>query len=669
MNLYLEKGELVLPEDFSFEITHNNPFFSTEGSASAPVTLPPVPLNFEILDHPEDTHRLNRVVKNYDAQLQAGIFFSKCKLVVDGASRKGGISASLALKESVMYAELQDRRLTELFAGQYPYADSTPWVLYHGNHVPLTNHTSREEPKKICFFPVACDQRKVTVGATEEVVVSVINEPGENSFKDTARNWFVNGGNVSMPAKYGVVPFLYLWALIEDAFALCGYTVTANVFKTEAPLKDIVVLHNTADVLVGSGATIGGYDKWKLVPDITMGELIGWLRDKFGAIVSAENGEVSITLFRDAVAQAYDMDLSGFVRDDIQVTHPEPRRLELEMETDIDSAAPAAEDMESLVANYHTRAFVDTVDEITGTGLFYVLTLGKYYYRKDADTDPVMVGTDAFRYARNVKDIEPEVLKTSDTFVPMIEYGGRIMPYIGSSVRRSVEAAGDCEEGFSQPLMVCYAILHDGHYSGSSYGYAEDGTEVEGYPALIPEDIFLEYWQRYQELIVNGCPELSCSLDLPIDILLSMDITTPKRLNGDLVLVKELRFNLGDDGVSSCEATFQQIASYEDAVELPDIRISNPTLGWKLVNTCTISAYGNTKDGVTIDETDGLTDYTAADAPEQVPDRAGVVAMRRTRWLRYTKYTSYKQFLGWGHSSYSSIHHYEEYFISTFNGS
>lgn len=675
MKLYLEKGELALPEGFSFEITHNNPFFSTEGSASAPVTLPPVPLNFEILSHPEDTHRLNRVIKNYDVQLQAGLFFSKCKLVVDGASRKGGISASLALKESVMYAELQDRKLPELFAGQFENASASRWDIYHTDR---TDIFGDPDPiaAKICYFPVACDQRTVGTGNSERVVVSIINEPGTSDFNTASRSWVINGGSVTMPQYYGLAPFMYLWALIEDAFKLCGYKVIRNVFKTSSPLKDIVVLHNTIDSEVSRGgmALSGSNIRYEqIVPDITMGDLIGWLRDKFGAIVAAENGEVTITLFNDTVGKAYDLDLSSFIREDVQVTHPDPKRLEIEMETGIDSAAPAAEDLESLIANYRTRAFVNKVADITGTGLFYVEPLGKYYFKKTSDAAPVMVGTDAFRYARNVKDIEAEVLKTDDTFVPMIEYNGRIMPYIGSSVRRWIERAGDCDEGFSQPLMICYALEHsrlgdNAHYCGSTNCFNEDGFDEQGYPSLTPEELFSTYWERYQKLIVNACPELSCSLDIPIDVLLSIDITTPKRLNGDLVLIKELRFTLGDNGVSSCEATFLQIAEYQDAVQLPDIRINNPSLHWKLVNTRSIFAYGNTKDGISIDETDGLTDYTMSDAPAALPDRAGVVAKRRTRWLRYTKYTSYRKFLSWGSSSYRSVHNYEEYFISTFNG-
>lgn len=88
MKVYLDRGELILPKDFSFEITHKNPFFSNEGAASAPATVPPIFRNFDILGHPEDTHKVTRSIQEMDATLSAGLFFAKCKVVVGSASKQ-----------------------------------------------------------------------------------------------------------------------------------------------------------------------------------------------------------------------------------------------------------------------------------------------------------------------------------------------------------------------------------------------------------------------------------------------------------------------------------------------------------------------------------------------------------------------------------------------------
>ncbi|MBQ9474667.1 MAG: hypothetical protein IJU69_00215 [Bacteroidales bacterium] len=671
MKLYLEKGELVLPNDFSFEITHANPFFSNEGASSAPATIPPLNFNFELLGHPEDTHKLTRPVREFDATLSAGLFFAKCKIVLDSASRKEGTSISIALKESVMYAELQDKKLPELFAGKIENLNVRLWDIYHGDRefpwiTPGEDPYIEEAAIPVCVFPVASDE--------DEESVFIINEPnaqGTNFTGSVARTIQIGDDQVEVPARYGVEPFLYLWALIEETFKLCGYTVTYNVFKETSPLKDIVVLHNAVDTnLVRYSNNKVNYSM--VVPDITVGDLINWLRDKFGAVVCAENGEVSIRLFKDLVTQAYDMDLSGYARDEVSVSAAEPKRLEISADTGIVSAAPAADSLEDLIAAYENRAEVDDMSEMVGEGLFYYKALGKYYYKEDSSSTPVLVGTDAFKYARPVKDVSVEELKGDDLFVPQILVNGRYLPYIGSSVRRITDCAGDRDENYSQKIMICYAPFNEtkGCYAASSYGYDEDGNPLDGYPALTPESLYSQYWQKYQEIILNGCPEISCSFDIPVNDLLSLDIATPKRFNGDLVLIKELQFSIDDKGISACEMVMQQIATFEDAVEIPALRISG-SLCWERVSTRdpNIYTHGTTYDGISILEFDGLTDYTAADAPAQIPTRPGVITMKRKRWIRYRKYWSYyKWFLDQAHGSYDTCHYYEEYFISTFHG-
>lgn len=667
MKVYLEKGELVLPKDFSFEITHKNPFFSNEGASSAPATVPPLYRNLELLGHPEDTHKTTRPVREFDATLSAGLFFAKCKLVLDSASKKEGASISLAMKESVMYAELQDKKLTELFAGKFDNASAEPWEIYHGNR--STGWFDDEEDeiaKMLCIFPVAADEN--------EGSVFIVNEPGQNDFKNNIQVQDKDGNTVQMAQYYGRTPFLYLWALIETTFELCGYKVVENVFHTAAPLKDIVVLNNTVDSLQARGSLIlaGTAIRYEqLVPDITVGDLINWLRDKFGAVVCAENGEVSIRLFKDLVALAYDMDLSPYVREEISVAQQEPKRLEISVDTDIDSADPAAETLEDLIAAYATRAEVDNFEQMLGEGLFYHLPLGKYYHKADEDASPALVGSDAYKYSRTIKDVDTEELKGDDLFVPQILYNGRYLPYIGETVRRWTPRLGDLNENYSQKLMICYAPFNDekGCYAGSSYGFDEDGSPIEGYPALTPEGLYLQYWQKYQELLLNACPEISCQMDIPVNDLLSLDIATPKRLNGDLVLIKEIKFSINDNGISACDMVLQQVAQFDDQVEIPVVAISG-NLTWKRVSTKdpNIYTHGTTADGIEILERDGLTDYTSADAPAQLPARPGVITMKRQRWIRYKKYESYHSFLSWGHSESTLTHYYDEYFISTFNG-
>lgn len=657
MVLKVEKGEIILPQNFTFEITRKNPFFSNEGSSSAPATLPAVRQNLELLGHPEDTHKTTRQMKSFEATLSSGLFFANCKLVLDSTSEKNGIAASLALNESVMYSELQNKKLVELFMGKIDTLNEDYWDIYHGDHDDPVNG-GEGEGTYLCVFPVATDQ--------DNGKVFVVNEP--NSSDSTfigrnARTVTIKGESVSVGRDYGLAPFVYLWALIEQTFKLCGYTVSENVFRTGI-LKDIVVLHQTVDVNTNSAWNNDLIRYPQMVPDITVGDFINWLRDKFGAIVCAQDGDVSIRLFRDIVQQQYDLDLTAYLCDEVTVTHPDQRRLEIEVGTDIESAAPAADSLEDLIDKYAHRALVDRVEDITGTGLFYVLPLGKFYYKKNDSDTPKMVGTDAYKYTRTIKDIEVEGVKTDDSFVPTIKTGALYMPYIGDSVRKNRDVAGDMNREYSQPFLICYGIMMDkGRYCGSSIGYDEDGVLHEEYKPLTPEGLYAEYWQKYHDIILNGAPELSCKMAIPTTVLLSMDIVTPKLLNGDIVLIKDLKYNISEDGTSICDVTFQQLTTYTNAEEIPNPQISG-TLRWKIVNTRSVYNSGTTRNGIKVIQLDGVTNYTTSDAPSEVPTRAGVIAKRRKRWLRYIKYES--GFL-W-HSETTMTHYYEEYFISTFNG-
>jgi len=669
MKLYLEKGELILPSDFSFEITHKNPFFSNEGASSAPATIPPIYENLEILGHPEDTHKTTQPVKSLDGTLSAGLFFAKCKLVMDSASKKGGVSASLALKESVMYSELQDKKLPKLFAGKIEWLNTSAWNLYKGNYYDQWGTTIIENFKKVTFFPVACD-------LDDNGGVYVLNKPGTDAFSPGSSVTH-NDVTSTPPSHYGETPFLFLWALIEEAFKLCGYTVKENIFKTDSALKSIVVLNNTCDSQVtraggmsmeSSGIRIR-YEQ--IVPDITVGDFINWLRDKFGAIVCAENGEVSIRLFKTVAAMQYDMDLTPYAREEVSVSIPEPKRLEIEMGSDIDSSAPAADDLETLIGKYGQYAELDNTSQMADShGLFYILPLGKYYFKETDTSTPALIGTDAYKYTRDILDVEPESLKTDDDFVPTIYYNGRYMPYIGESVRQWMTRFGDNQEGYSQKIMICYAHFDSTNqtFSGSSYGYDGAGNAVTGYPALTPEQFLQNYWEKYQAIILNACPEISCQLDIPIEALLSLDIATPKRFRGDLVMIKELKFTIKDSGVSSCDAVLQQIASYTDAAVAPPLNMAIGQMNWKRVSTRSVYPYGDTENGITILETDGVADYTSADTPSELPTRPGIVAKKRSRWLKYKRYSTDRSFLHHGHSEWTATHKYEEYFITEYNG-
>ena len=83
MKLTTNNGELDLPIDFSFEVELNNPFFSDEGDATIPATIPATPNNLKVLDNIHRVDRANRFLKTVPATLMAGAIQKHGQLIID----------------------------------------------------------------------------------------------------------------------------------------------------------------------------------------------------------------------------------------------------------------------------------------------------------------------------------------------------------------------------------------------------------------------------------------------------------------------------------------------------------------------------------------------------------------------------------------------------------
>lgn len=664
MKLTIPAGEFALPEDFSFEIESNHPFFSDEGTASIPVTIPASPENLDMLAHPERATNSKRYVREYMAFLQSGAFRKQCRMITESAGRDGGVSATLALLESEMYVELQDRKLRDIFSAQgfamtkmFPH---TPYTIYTGAAM---DDTYTNALKDVAIFPVASDM-------DSNGNVSVINKPVTGGLEDNARSVTVNGNTFSAPAGYGISIFIYLWALVEETFTLSGYVVANNPFKTDEELNKIVVVNNCADVCCSGSYsdTLWSFKYADIVPGGTVGDLITFLKDCFGAYVTYSDKTIDIRLIKDDLAAEPDADISSYARDDESVFYPEAKSLERSFDTSIEKAEPAAETLEDLRDSYKSLTNVFSMSEIIGTGLFLVVPLMSYYYRKTASGTPTRLGSSCFKYARKQADItEAEEISSDNRFLPMCQVNGLYMPYIGERVHRHIDVDGKSVED-DQPIQLCYAHLIDRtssggtrHFCGSSWSTAEDGLSVTKppfaalYPALTPEGL-LKYWREYESLVLNGAPEIEVTLDLPVETLMSLNRYTPKIYRGSKVMIMSMSYLVSNAGLSTVKAKLKVIPTYDDAITVaPGVPFS-VSLVWQLVSTKQpIPDPGFGIDPIIF--SDGLEDYKSSDAPDFTPVTVGSICMRRSRWLIY------KYIIG-GNITLTGSLTWEEYFVS-----
>lgn len=672
MKITLEEGVLDVPKDFALEMEFNHPFYSDAGSSSVPASLPASIENRRILGWPEKANRSHRYLKEHSAFVECGAYRKPCKLITESAGLDG-ISASIVIQESEIYMKFQDRKLKDLLAdlgyGMTKSTIASPGEVYRGLF------RDNWYLNDVACFPVASD-------IDDDGNVFIINRPtaDKSDLIDSARSVIIDKENVNVPAGYGISMYMYLWALIQYTFDSCGYSIGKNVFATDGRLKHLVVLNSLSDLL-----NVGTYNDnfWAfrysdMVPDITVGELICWLHDKFGAIVTQDSGKVNILLAEHLMADDPDADLTEYHHGNEVVSYPAPAGLKISSDHPIDSSEPAAESLEDLRKTYRSCTECATMNDISGTGLFKVLTLGKYYYR-DSTGEVSLVGSDAFPYTRS--DGDKEEYSPQDVYVPMVEIDGVRMPYIGARLHKYTanikDSSGD------QELMICNAIFASQNFCGTSYCFDENGrsyslsydyptpegihgtglmpsdTRYGNHLTLTPEGLKEAFWQIHESNLLNSAPEISGDFTIPVDKFMGLDLYTPKLFKGNKVMIKSLTYALTGQVNVQAKAILQLVNAYEDAL-IPSEVGFDTSLVWKVKSTRTIFE-GN---GYSITDTDGLSDYSDDDAPNYTPSSSGITVKRRSRWLKYKYTKKVKKWWGISTSTFTGTHNYEEYFIS-----
>lgn len=533
MKLIVEKGELNLPEDFSFEIEQNSAFFSEDGAASVAATIPATPADLAKLDNPTRIARSSRYVNLFPAILSHGSFQKKGTLVVESAS-KDGITCAMALEDSDFYSKYKDTKVRDIF-GDAKISRNTGvsvcynylWNVYvHGGDYVSGNSTQHTD---IRVFPVAVNYD------SEDDSFQVNNEPqyqgnsGVWPLLHSERTVKEGDDNIAVPDGYGIAPFLTLSGFFKQLFYQCGYTVRNNCFGS-APLSNLVLLHQCSDVICKGRILYAD-----LVPNKTVKEMLEWINNKFHAqiVVYPASDLVDIVLMEDILAAGYDKDLTGKLLGNLTTSFSKPSRVVLVPDTSLEGAAPATDTLQELKAKYGSVTELDEAgwDAYTGQGLLFRKATGMYYevilsYTKNAGLVNGVstrshttsshsygssrssstssgttvrrssarqigmdswekVGSNYFTYDRKNSD-ETEEFTQEDLMPPMVFVNGMLMPYIGERKHRNTtyqESAVDED----QEIMICdfaglsasctqYSNVHTGAddataYAGEHYYY------------------------------------------------------------------------------------------------------------------------------------------------------------------------------------------------------
>ena len=421
MKLYTDNGELTLPDDFSFEIIQNSAFFSQDGTTSIPATIPATPADHAKLGWPVRLGRKDRYMNAYPVRLENGIFQKRGTLVVDSATEHG-ITCSIALENSDLYAKFKDKEIKDLMADEVltNYNTAHDWGLYFQTVYILNGANG------FCVFPVAVEKDDDGYQMNNEPLI----ESGHPiwSLNYAAREVREGDAYVAVPEGYGIAPFFFLYEAIRRIIKKCGFTLTANCFQTDNRLKNLVLVHNCSDAICSGTVHIAD-----LLPSCKVGEFLTWLQKKFNAVVDVNSStmKAQVVLMESILSGTPDMDISSKRLGDMTYQYSPSSRVILKSDTSLDGASPATETLEALIEKYGSCA--DVTEQQFNTygsmpdGLVRRKSTGDYYIIKrdvaHGNFNPAYVkervGSSYFTYDRHNSD-QSETQDAADLLPPMV---------------------------------------------------------------------------------------------------------------------------------------------------------------------------------------------------------------------------------------------------------
>lgn len=621
MKLKVNKGELTLPDNFSFEIEHNNPFFSDDGTSSVTTTIPATPQDLANLEQPLRAARSSRFSNLFPAVIFSGIFHKNGTLVINSAS-EDGISCAIALEESDFYANYKEKNLKDLFSELVLTDYTTPAEWYDW----LFQIYKGEVDSDFRIIPVAVDYNE------DDGSYHVNNEPDTSSTDEifpllhSARLTTEGDETVHVPDGYGISPFLKLYIFWERMFELCGYTVKNNCFKTNDKLANLILLNNCSDTLCN-----GKINYSDLVPSKKISEILEWMQKKFHAqaIIHPSDKTVDIVLLEDVLAGKCDLDLSARLVGKLTMTYSKSKRVVLKSDTSLDEAAPAASTIQELIAKYHyckEGYMKDSAD----VGLFFQKSTGRYYElhsslrpstrdyyvsRTYKAGSMKLIGTNYFNYDQDNSDSTEEI-SPADKVPPMLYVNGMLMPYIGQRKHRNTSYNGSEKDEDQDIIIVDYAGLSakstssssserststssvsgtrggirrvatdtvgSHYYYGTTQKYDNIGVLREGKSGLTNAELMENFFKRYNEILLNNCIELSAEWDLKIPEIFQYDMCALKMYNGQKLLPVSMKYLIGD-GKTRCEnAKFYLYKDFADKISDTTIEFEAPKYKWQL---------------------------------------------------------------------------------------
>lgn len=562
MNLYLDNGsvpmpEFQLPDGFTAEMSRTNPFLTDEGSQSVPMTLPASEHNMKLIGWRYRFVNNKRYTKKLNAIMSEGVVWTKGTLTVNSANEKEGIDCTFYTNEGQLYEKIKDYKLEDLdwpeldgigndaetkakywmqkwadtLNGKEPQSEE---YLFIGAHTDYTFNLKieKEMEYKLLLNELSFDNGLVAFRGMEKI--DYYSSAGEDATK------------ITTPIGYGVTPFLRVGYVFKQIFQYFGYNLKESILNTDISFNKMVILNNTADAIVDGKLRF----KQLLPTGLSVGDLIIALREKFSLVFVERGNDIYVKTWNDVLDAAPDTNLT--ISNTPSITFNDPQGFAIEL------------------------------DSLTEWGTFYYQQILKH--EAPSGYEPVNA---------EIKDKTPTVELFPTAYmnqVLWIDAGAyAYVPDVGGirhlNTLLSVDSQQKEEDNSDLSLAFCFATglaeyttnNHTYKYMAGSireydYNYIKWGNfnmlvNDVGIGNTMPgfdytKNLYNYFWAKRDQMLQKANVQIICDSNIPIHKIIQMDITTPKIISGQKVLIERIDYVVGRPDL--CQITARTLHLFPD---------------------------------------------------------------------------------------------------------
>lgn len=569
MHIYIDNGtssmpELDLPFDFWPELSRTNPFLTEEGSQSIPLTLPASEHNMKLINFSYRGTSTKRPLRKTSAILSEGTNWLKGTLYIEQINKVNGIECTFYTNEGQLYEKIKEYKLEDLdwpiFEGVgNDYATKAKYWMNKFSNVQMGIEPQPDEYFVFCLETSSPFNVEKNSGTNTYLVLNETKyENSLISFRAMDKQTYTteageNQTEYTAPVGYGVTPFLRVGFILRHIFSYFGYNLETNIFDTDISLKRLVLLNNVADSIVN-----GNINFKQLLPnDLQVEDLINSIRNKFGIEFIEFGNKIKIKQWQSVLKSKADMDLSMYVNNHPTLIWEEKSALSLKLE-------------------------ILSRDNLTFESIFY----------KESFTHPSPSG---------YKSVE---IKSSDkTPINDIVYSPYLhrdheytvylrAPFIGGIQHKNTELllnTGEVEEDkndesplafcFSVPLIQTwssnmYPVIYK-YFTGSIFSFDGEGKKWGTISLVVnkmdtglnentslKDNLYTLFYENRDNMLKNANQQLTFESFLPTHLISTMDISTPKIIQGMKVLIERIDYVLGHPDL--CQITARTLHQYPE---------------------------------------------------------------------------------------------------------